>query len=139
MFLQLHALAIAFWLGIVGAEFVIERSRAAGKAHGYEVARNHYRIDLYLEIPAITVILLTGVSMLAHASLTPLLLAKAAAGLVAVGANAACVVPVVLRRQAADRDDLAAVLRHSRTIDLVSIVGAPAALAALVIGAFLLP
>lgn len=134
MILILHVLALAFWFGVVGAEFFIERSRTANKAHGYEVARIHYWIDLFVEIPAFTLVLVTGFLMLDYTNVSMLYVAKVAAGLLAIGANAACVVPVILRKQAADRDDMAAVIRYSRGIDLLSIVGAPSALAALVIG-----
>lgn len=34
--------AVSFWFGGVGAEFVIERSRAESKAHGYSAVRNHF-------------------------------------------------------------------------------------------------
>lgn len=138
MILNAHVIAIAFWLGVVGAEFVIERSRTAGKAHGYEVARIHYRIDLFLEIPALMAILITGFVLLSHVAMSTLLIVKVAAGLAVIGANLVCTVPVVLRKRAAERDDLAAVMRYSRAIDLTAVVGAPAALVALIIGAFLL-
>ncbi len=133
----LHLIAIAFWLGVVGAEFVIERSRTASKPHGYEVARNHYWIDLYLEIPAIVMILATGLAMVNPGKLSALYVVKIAAGLLAIGANAVCVIPVILRKRAADRDDLAAVIRYSRGIDLTAVVGAPAALVALALGALI--
>ena len=47
----LHACAVSFWFGVIGAEFVIERSRAQSRPHGYAVASNHYWIDLLLEVP----------------------------------------------------------------------------------------
>ena len=44
-----HIAAVAFWFGLVGAEFVIERSRTESQSHGFAVARNHYYIDLFLK------------------------------------------------------------------------------------------
>ena len=132
--LMLHIAAIAFWIGVVGAEFVIERSRAASKPHGYAVAHNHFWIDMLLEVPAVLTVLVTGALLLPGTSLTPLLAVKVGAGLLAAASNLACVVPVTLRRRAAREEALPAVIRHSRTIDHLSALGLPAAALALVLG-----
>lgn len=60
---------------------------------------------------------------------------KVACGLLAVGSNIVCVVPVMLRRRAAEADRLVDVVRYSRQIDGTAVVGIPAALAALALGA----
>lgn len=60
MLLIIHIAAVAFWFGLVGAEFVIERSRAETVSHGFSVAKNLYYIDLFLEMPTFVVVLITG-------------------------------------------------------------------------------
>jgi hypothetical protein len=133
----LHACVVTFWLGILGAEVVIERSRTESRAHGFSVARNHYWIDLLLELPAATLVLVTGFLLLRSVPLTPMLAAKVAAGVIAVGANVYCVFPVVQRKRAADAERLDDVIRLSRNVDASAVVGVPAAVLALALGLFL--
>lgn len=130
----LHIVALSFWIGVVGAEFVIERSRSESKQHGFSVANNHFWIDVLLEIPAVLVVLTTGVLMLWNMELTPLLAVKAGLGAFAAVSNLICIVPVTLRRRAANRGQLADVRRHSKTIDVISLLGIPAAAVALLLG-----
>ncbi len=133
----LHLFGIAFWLGVVSVEFILERSRTGSRLHGYAVARNHYWIDLALEIPAFVLVLVTGFAMMTSVPLTTLHVVKVSAGLLAIGSNVACVVPVVLRKRAADNEQLSDVVRYSRIIDLTAIVGVPAAVVAISLGFFL--
>jgi putative copper export protein len=37
--LQLHLFAVAFWLGIVAVEYLLERTRAQTRNQGFSVAR----------------------------------------------------------------------------------------------------
>lgn len=134
--LKLHLFGIAFWLGVVSVELIIERSRADSREHGYAVARNHYWIDLFLEIPAFIVVLTTGILMLQTVPLSGLLQIKVVAGLLAIASNIVSVIPVVLRKRAADADRLSDVVRYSRYIDLTGVVGGPAAVVALAIGLY---
>jgi hypothetical protein len=115
---------------------VLERSRAESKSHGFSVARNHFWIDILLELPAAIVVLATGLAMLSDTQLAPLLIIKLVAGLIAVSLNVACVVPVVMRKRAADAADLSNVIRYSRMIDGLSAVGLPAFVVALATGLF---
>ncbi len=131
----IHICAIAFWFGVVGAETVIERSRTETKEHGFSVARNHYYIDMFLEIPAALVVMTTGLILLSTAHLeSPLFMVKIAAGMFAVCINLFCVIPVTKRKKAADQKELSGVIANSRTIDKVSAYGIPAAVIALAIG-----
>src|SRR5689334_10857960 len=134
LLVKLHLFGIAFWLGVVSVEFVIERSRASGREHGYAVARNHYWIDLFLEIPAFAVVLGTGIAMAVNMPLSGLLSIKVLAGSIAIASNIVCVVPVVLRKRAADADRLSDVIKYSRFIDWTAVTGVPAAIIALAIG-----
>ncbi len=133
--LYLHLSAFAFWLGVIAVEFIIERQRATNRDQGYRVANFHYWIDLYAEIPAITVLLLTGLWMLDTARLQEgLYQLKLSCGLLAIGVNYWCVIPVTLRKRAADAGNHADVIRYSRWIDRTMPIGGPLALVALAIG-----
>jgi hypothetical protein len=57
-----------------------------------------------------------------------------AAGSVAIAVNLWCVLPVVRRKAAADRDDAAGLDAQSRQVYLAFAVGVPCGLAALVAG-----
>jgi predicted benzoate:H+ symporter BenE len=129
-----HVAAVSFWFGVVGAEFVVERSRADSRPHGYSVARNHYWIDVLLEVPVALVVLVTGVMLLQVTPVTPWFLIKILAGLLAVAVNVVCLVPVIKRKAAADEERLSDVIRYSAVIDRITVVGLPAALIALMIG-----
>lgn len=132
-----HVAAVSFWFGVVGAEFVIERSRAESRSHGYSVANNHFWIDVLLEVPVALVVLFTGLALWTSTPLSPGLALKMMAGAVAVAVNVVCLVPVIRRRTAARDNRLRDVIRHSRTIDRITLVGLPAAVLALALGVVL--
>jgi len=135
--LVIHICAISFWFGVVGAETIIERSRSENIEHGYAVARNHFFIDMFLEIPVAAIVLISGLLMINEVHLSsPLFLLKISAGIFAVGINAACAIPVTRRKNAANNGQLDDVIRHSRTIDKISVLGIPAGILALSIGIF---
>lgn len=134
--LLLHLTGLALWFGVIGVEFVMERGRARGREVGYAVARFHYQTDLYLEMPAFTLVLVTGALMVDPARLHGLYLLKVGAGIVAIGMNALSMVPVVLRKRAADADRLQDVIRYSRWIDRTVPLGLGAAVVALGIGLY---
>jgi putative copper export protein len=135
--LMLHVAAIAFWIGVVGAEFVIERSRADSKPHGFAVAHNHFWIDVFLELPAVAVVLISGAWLLCDTAWTPLLAVKVTVGVLAAVSNIVCIVPVATRRRAATQQQLDAVIRHSRSIDRITVFSLPASVVAMVIGFYL--
>ncbi|WP_373874511.1 hypothetical protein [Pseudomonas tohonis] len=95
--LQLHLFAVAFWLGVVAVEFLLEQGRATSRAQGFTVARMHRRIDLFFEMPAFSLALVTGL-LIEPARFDGLYALKVVAGLVAVAGNALCLVPVLRRR-----------------------------------------
>ena len=116
--LTIHLFAVAFWLGVVGVEYLLERGRAHSHQHGFNVARLHFQIDTCLEPQR-----MSGLYAL-----------KVAAGALAVLGNVLCVVPIVLRKRAAERQDLGAVIRYSRWVDRISATAIPAGLAAFALG-----
>ncbi len=136
--LKLHLFGVAFWFGVVGVEFIVERQRAASREQGFLVARVHERIDLFLEMPAFVLVLITGVLMVDTDRLTGFYLLKVSAGAVAVLGNVVCLAPVFARKSAADRQDLSAVIRYSAAIDRITMVALPAGLLAFCLGVALL-
>lgn len=134
--LLLHLTGLALWFGVIGVELIMERGRARSREAGYAVARFHYQTDLFLEMPAFLLVLVTGAMMVDPARLHGLYLLKVGCGLAAVGMNALSMVPVVLRKRAADAGDIDDVIRYSTWIDRTVPVGGVAALVALGIGLY---
>ncbi|HNW03535.1 MAG TPA: hypothetical protein PKH04_15780 [Burkholderiaceae bacterium] len=132
--LTIHLFAVAFWLGVVGVEYLLERGRAHSHQHGFNVARLHFQIDTCLEMPTFLVVLATGLALLEPQRMSGLYALKVAAGALAVLGNVLCVVPIVLRKRAAERQDLGAVIRYSRWVDRISATAIPAGLAAFALG-----
>lgn len=133
LLLKAHFFAVAFWLGVVGVEFILERDRARSRAQSFQVAHAHRQIDRWLEIPAFTVVLLSGLALVTPQHLNDWFLVKVVAGGMAVAANVACYLPVVKRQQAARAANLSEVIRYSRQIDRISALAVPAGLLALVL------
>ena len=99
--LFLHMLCAFVWLGCVLTETVMERAGDVSTVVRRLVSRAHWRIDLLVELPAFLGVLLTGGYMVQFISMTPLLMLKIAAGLIAVGVNVYCVLLVGRRHAAA--------------------------------------
>ena len=99
--LPLHLIFVGVWLGCVLTEALFERV-LLGKGHEQELvlANLHQRVDLFVEIPAFVVVLVTGALLLAGNSPGWLLQTKIGFGLVAIGTNIYCV-RLVFRRAAA--------------------------------------
>lgn len=137
LLLQLHLFALAFWLGVVAVEYLLEQSRAQSRSQGFMVARLHRRIDMFFEMPAFTVVLVTGVLLIEPTRFDGIYALKIVAGSIAVLGNVLCLVPVLKRRAAAEADDLAAVISQSKMIDRISLLAIPAGLLALACGVYL--
>ena len=131
--LQIHFLAAGFWLGLLAAETVLELHPRASQP---PLAIVHKWIDLLFEGPAVLLVLVTGALLLARNwPAPPLLLAKAAVGLVPILANLYCF-PLVLRR--AQTTDAQRALMLTRRIKLTG-AAIPFAIAAFAIGFYLRP
>lgn len=132
--LLLHLMAVGAWLGTVACETVLEQSRRLPELRE-AVARYHYWIDIFVEIPLFTTVLVSGVIMLDPSRLGEgLYLTKIIAGSLAVATNLYSFYPVAMRRRAALVGDGKAAARYGRMIDRTVPVGLPAALLALGIG-----
>ncbi|MBI1816366.1 MAG: hypothetical protein HYR72_15420 [Deltaproteobacteria bacterium] len=135
MLVQLHLIAVSFWLGMVAAETVLEFcGRDAVSRRTVAVA--HRWIDLLFEIPVVIVVVGTGTLLLARAwPASPLLLVKVGAGSIAVIANLICVPLVHARWKETDDARVRALTRQVKMTGLAI----PFAIAALVIGLGFLP
>lgn len=100
--LPIHLAFVGIWLGCVLTEALFERALLGqGRAQEMILARLHKRVDLFVEIPAFVVVLVTGALMLLNASASPLLHTKIGLGLLAIVANVYCVGLVFRRERAA--------------------------------------
>lgn len=132
----IHVFAVAFWLGCVATEIVIEQIGLRTAALRPSVPQFHFYIDRFVEIPAFSTVLVTGVLMFEATRFSAdwVYATKILCGLLAVGANIVSVYPVIMRKRMADAGDSAGVRRYGRMIDLTVPVGVPAAVVALGIG-----
>jgi hypothetical protein len=97
--LPVHLTFIGIWLGCVLTEALFERALLGqGRDKELILARLHKRVDLFVEIPAFVIVLVTGSLMLAAANPTALLRVKIGLGLLAIAANVYCV-HLVFRRE----------------------------------------
>jgi uncharacterized membrane protein len=76
-----------------------------GKEHELTLVSLHKRVDLIVEIPAFTVVLITGALMLPVADESGLIHVKIALGLIAILVNGYCVWLVFRRATAAQGDN----------------------------------
>lgn len=132
----IHVFAVAFWLGCVAVEVVVEQVGLRRAELRASVPQFHFYVDRFVEIPAFTTVLLTGVWMFDAARFGSdwVYAAKVICGLLAIGANVYSIYPVIMRKRAADAGDKAAVRHYGKLIDMTVPVGVPAALIALGIG-----
>lgn len=105
--LFLHILAIGIWIGVVGAEFVIEFAGMKSQEARLAASRLHYLTDIWIEVPAFLVVLVTGFLMLTPEQMSGLFLVKVIFGLLAVALNAVCVFAVFKRQKHAERGNVA--------------------------------
>lgn len=100
--LPLHLAFVGLWLGCVVTEALFERALLGqGRAHELTLVALHKRVDLVVEIPAFTAVLITGALMFARANESPMLTAKITVGLLAIATNIYCVWLVFRRATAA--------------------------------------
>lgn len=104
--LTLHLIFVGLWLGCVLTEALFERALLGqGRDKERILSALHKRVDVFIEIPAFTLVLVTGVLLLAHAPASALLHAKLAFAALAIGANVYCVHLVFKRHRLAAQGD----------------------------------
>ena len=98
LLLALHLIFVGVWLGCVITEALFERA-LLGKGREQELilAVLHKRVDVFVEVPAFMVVLITGGFLLSGANISLVLKIKIAVALVAIAANAFCVFLVFKR------------------------------------------
>lgn len=101
-----HLIALGVWIGVVGAEFVIEFDGMKDEESYVKASKMYYLTDIWVEIPAFTTVLVTGLLMLNQSHLTGFFLYKVIFALLAIVFNTVCVYAVVKRRQFALVSDL---------------------------------
>jgi hypothetical protein len=96
--LIVHLLFVGLWLGCVLTEALFERA-LLGQGHEAELtlAKLHWRVDQWIEVPAIVAVVGTGLVMWQGAAPSNLLVWKVAGAGVAVAANLWCVGLVIKR------------------------------------------
>jgi len=117
-----HLMVLGMWLGIVITEALFEFSGSDAESLR-AAARFHYTVDMFGELPILFLVLITGTLLAVRAwPLSPLLVTKIAASLVAVAANLVCAVWVVQRRRIEDVDALLGFRRRIWSTAAVGVV-----------------
>lgn len=104
--LIVHLIALGIWIGVVGAEFAIEFDGMKSDENLIKASKMHYTTDLWVEIPAFTTVLITGLLMLNESHLEGVFLYKVIFALLAIFFNIICVYAVFKRRKYALKSDL---------------------------------
>lgn len=98
LLLTLHLLALGIWIGVVAAEFVIEFDGMKNSTSLIKASKLHFLTDIWVEIPAFTIVLITGLLMINSHHLQGVFLYKIIFGLAAIIFNSVCVYAVFRRR-----------------------------------------
>jgi hypothetical protein len=102
LILVIHIVFVGIWLGCVLTEALFERALLGkGRVQELILVGLHKRVDLFIEIPAFLIVLITGGLMLAGTNPSPALYTKIAFALTAIVANIYCVWIVFRRAKAA--------------------------------------
>jgi len=132
--LPLHLLAVGCWIGCLVVETVVETSRDYGDEQPFLPAKLHRTIDLYVELPILALLFVSGFLLIDWSTLGGLLLVKVLCGTGAILANLGCAVVVFKRKRWADLRDADSVAAQNRNLQLVSALFFPLSLATLAIG-----
>lgn len=131
LLLPLHLVFVGLWLGCVLTEALFERALLGqGRDKELILTALHKRVDLFVEIPSFTLVVLTGVVLLASAPVSTILHIKLGLALIAVITNIYCVHLVFKRDRLARANDWAAFeaidhLQHKMgTLVLIALLGA---------------
>lgn len=85
-----HVIALEFWAGLVAVEVLFEAAALGHRIEPRAAALLHRWTDRYLELPALGVVVGTGLALWAGSGWDGALTWKVAAGLGAVGFNLFC-------------------------------------------------
>lgn len=104
--LTLHLALVGLWLGCVLTEALFERA-LLGKGRDKELILTtlHKRVDVFIEIPAFTLVAVTGLLLMPQVPMGMLFVAKLVFALLAVATNVFCVYLVFKRHHLAAAGD----------------------------------
>jgi len=120
--LGIHLLAIGVWVGVVGAEFIIEFAGMKDDEALKRASLLHYKTDVWVEIPAFAIVLVTGLMMVNASHLTGLFLVKIIFAVAAILLNLVNVYAVFRRRRFALVDDMEGVQSTARLIQVSGLI-----------------
>ena len=106
LLLTLHLLALGIWIGVVAAKFLIEFDDMKGNESLIKASKLHFLTEIWVEIPAFTTVLITGLLMINSSHLQGVFLYKIIFGLAAIAFNIVCVYAVFRRRAYAIAGDM---------------------------------
>ena len=118
--LFLHIFFVGLWFGCAIIEGILEFMRRRDSSLQYAVAKFHYCIDIFVEVPAILTILVTGFLLLDTSEMSALRLIKVICGFLAILATMLTVVIIFRRRYAVDADNRAAVNKNDKLFDIIA-------------------
>lgn len=102
LLLPLHLTFVGLWLGCVLTEAIFERALLGqGRDKELILSALHKKVDVFIEIPAFALVLLTGGLLLAGVPKTPWLHAKLGFAFLAIATNVFCVYLVFKRHRLA--------------------------------------
>ncbi len=134
--LFIHLIAIGIWAGCVATEIVCEIGQKNMAYKQSYIAKLHWEIDKYVEIPAILVCTITGVIMLQNVIWSPILITKVAAGVLAVLFNSIAAYTVYMRYHYFTKDNESGYIKYHKLHERIGIVCVLAIVVALVAGGF---
>jgi len=102
-----HLMAVGIWIGCVMTETVMELAEQYKPPQETNIAAFHWKIDMFVELPAIAVALGSGLMLASVAAADPLIHTKIGLGLTAAIGNLISVVLIYKRNQAHINEDWA--------------------------------
>ena len=136
LILIIHLIAIGIWIGVVGAEFAIEFDGMKDDESYIRASKMHYLTDIWIEIPAFTAVLITGLLMLNESHLAGVFLYKVIFAVLAIMFNIICVYAVFKRRKFALSSDIEG-MRSADTAMKIGGLIIPTFLVAFILGIYL--
>lgn len=133
-----HLISIGIWAGCVAVEIVCELDQKNLNFKKSYIASLHWKIDKYVEIPAIMLTLITGLLLLENAPNDPLLLIKIIAGIAAVVLNSIASFTVYKRYKCFTLEDEAGYYRYNLLHERVGVGCVLTIAIAIVVGGYYL-